>query len=77
VLGRALLAVRTDPNRFWVFLSGNAEVAFPSTTAAASLPTPATAVAAENVAPVIVTASVTAAFSAVASAAGQKRKVCP
>jgi hypothetical protein len=46
VLGRALLAVRvrTDPNRFWMLLSGNAEVVFPSTTAttapAANLPTP-------------------------------------
>jgi hypothetical protein len=29
VLGRALLAVRTDPNRFWMILSENAEVAFP------------------------------------------------
>jgi hypothetical protein len=29
VLGRALVAVRTDPNRFWMLLSGNAEVAFP------------------------------------------------
>jgi hypothetical protein len=47
MLGRALLAVRTDPNRFWMLLSGNAEVAFPSTTATtflvANLPTPATA----------------------------------
>jgi hypothetical protein len=34
VLGRALLAVRTDPNRFWILLSGNPEVAFQSTTAA-------------------------------------------
>jgi hypothetical protein len=25
VLGRALLAVRTDPNRFWMLLSGNAD----------------------------------------------------
>jgi hypothetical protein len=33
VLGQALLAARTDPNRFWMLLSGNAEVAFPSTTA--------------------------------------------
>jgi hypothetical protein len=32
VLGRALLATRTDANRFWVLLSGNAEVAFPSRT---------------------------------------------
>jgi hypothetical protein len=34
VLGRALLSARTDPNRFWMLLSGNAEVvAFSSTTA--------------------------------------------
>jgi hypothetical protein len=41
VLGRALLAARTDANGFWMLLSGNAEVAFPSK-AAANLPTPAT-----------------------------------
>jgi hypothetical protein len=55
VLGRALLAVRTDPNRFWMLLSGNPEVAFPSTTAtiaaAASLPT-LTATSTANVAAV-------------------------
>jgi hypothetical protein len=49
VLGRALLAVRTDPNRLWMLLSENPEVAFPSTTAtttpAANLPTPVTAAA--------------------------------
>jgi hypothetical protein len=49
VLGRALLSARTDANRFWMFLSGNAEIAFPSSTttiaAAANLPTPATAAA--------------------------------
>jgi hypothetical protein len=28
VLGRALLAVRTDPNRFWMLLSRNPDVAF-------------------------------------------------
>jgi hypothetical protein len=81
VLGRALFAVRTDPNRCWMLLSGNAEVAFPSTTAtttaAASLPTPATAVATKNVAPIVATASGTAASSFVASATGQKRKACP
>jgi hypothetical protein len=33
VLGRALVAVRTDVNSFWTLLSGNAEVAFSSTTA--------------------------------------------
>jgi hypothetical protein len=43
VLGRALLATRTDPNLFWMLLKGNAEIAFPSTTA--NLPSPATAVA--------------------------------
>jgi hypothetical protein len=47
VLGRALLAVRSDPNRFWMLLSGNAEVVFLSmtatTTAATNLPTSATA----------------------------------
>jgi hypothetical protein len=37
VLGRALLAVRTNPNSFWILLSGNPEVAFPSTTATTTL----------------------------------------
>jgi hypothetical protein len=32
VLGRAFLAVRTDPNHFWMLLSGNLEVALSSTT---------------------------------------------
>jgi hypothetical protein len=49
VLGRALLSARTDANSFWMLLSGNAEVAFPSTTttiaAAANLPTTTTAAA--------------------------------
>jgi hypothetical protein len=50
VLGLALLAVRTGPNRFWMLLLGNAEVAFPSTaattsTAAVNLHTPAAAAA--------------------------------
>jgi hypothetical protein len=40
VLGRALLAARTDANSIWMLLSANPEVAFPST--AANLPTPAT-----------------------------------
>jgi hypothetical protein len=82
VLGRALLSARTDPNRFWIILSGNAEVTFPSTTAtattapAASLPTSATA-------PVTVSDTTTLTTSAtgssavdivVAPASGQKRK---
>jgi hypothetical protein len=49
VLGRALLAARSDANSFWMLLSGNAEVAFPSTAAtttlAANLPTPGTTAA--------------------------------
>jgi hypothetical protein len=40
ILGRALAAARTDANSLWMFLSGNPEVAFPSTT------TPVSAVAA-------------------------------
>jgi hypothetical protein len=76
VLGRALLAVRTDPNRFWMLLSGNADVAFSSTTATttavASLPTSTYVAANENGAPVVATAS-----SVVASAASQKRKAYP
>jgi hypothetical protein len=54
VLERALLSARSDVNRFWMLLSGNAEVAFPSTTATttvvASLPTPAAPVNAAAVA---------------------------
>jgi hypothetical protein len=54
VLGRALLAARSDANSFWMLLTGNAEVAFPSRSAtiavAASLPTFATAAAVTNVA---------------------------
>jgi hypothetical protein len=81
VLGRALLAVRTDVNSFWMLLSGNPEVAFPSTTAtttlATNLPTPATVGASANAAPVVATGSTTAASNVVVPAAGQKRKACP
>jgi hypothetical protein len=49
VLGRALLAARTDTNSFWMLLSGNAEVAFPSSTtsiaAAGNLPDTSTTTA--------------------------------
>jgi hypothetical protein len=49
MLGLALLSARNDSNSFWMLLSGNADVAFPSNStaiaAATSLPTPATAVA--------------------------------
>jgi hypothetical protein len=64
VLGQALFAARTDPNRFWMLLSGNAEIAFPSTTAtttpAANLPTPSNAAAAtSNTAAIAITTAVT------------------
>jgi hypothetical protein len=63
VLGRALLSVRTDPNQLWMLISGNAEVAFPATTAtktpAAGLPAPAIATAASNPVSVAATAAVT------------------
>jgi hypothetical protein len=39
VLGRALLIARSDPNSFWMLLSGNAEVAFPSSTPATAAAT--------------------------------------
>jgi hypothetical protein len=82
VLGRSLLAARSDANSFWMLLSGNAEVAFPSRTAtismAASLPTSATAAASVDVAPVVATtASTTSASNVVAPASDQKRKACP
>jgi hypothetical protein len=70
VLGRALLAASTDVNRFWMLLSGNAEVVLSSTTAtptpAANLPTPATVGASA----VAVTATVTAAVTRDASSTG-------
>jgi hypothetical protein len=73
VLGRALLAVRTYPNRFWMLLSGNPEVAFPSTTAtttpAVSLPTPATAAATSN-AGAAVAASLMSAWTTTTTATG-------
>jgi hypothetical protein len=72
VLGRALFAVRTDPNHFWMLLSGNAEVAFPSTaattTSAANLPTTATAAATSNATPVAATAAVIVTATHAASA---------
>jgi hypothetical protein len=85
VLGRALLAVRTDLNRFWMLLSGNAEVAFPSTTATiaavASLPTPATAAATTTTATVAAAVATispaTAASCVVTPVSGQKRKGSP
>jgi hypothetical protein len=61
VLGRALLAARTDPNRFWMLLSGNAGIAFPLTSA--NLSSPATVATTSNAAvlPVAVTGASAAA----------------
>jgi hypothetical protein len=71
VLGRALLAARNDANSFWMLLSGNVEVAFPSRTtkitAAASLPRPTTATAASTANVATVTASVMPALTATAT----------
>jgi hypothetical protein len=55
VLGRALLAARANANSFWMLLSGNAEVGFPSRrtmtiAAAANLPAAAAAAAATSTA---------------------------
>jgi hypothetical protein len=82
VLGRALLATRTNPNRLWMLLSGNAEVAFSSTTAAAaSITTPATAPSGASVDAATVAAnhSTTAlpAANVTAPTSGQNRKTCP
>jgi hypothetical protein len=92
VLKRALLAVRTNANGFWMLLSGNAEVAFPSTTAtttpAVNLPTPGTATTAatlddDAVATLSPAAGATSAMSVSAvdidatPPVGQKRKARP
>jgi hypothetical protein len=82
VLGRALLEVRTDPNRFWMLLSGNAEVAFSSTTVtttlAVNLPATATVGASANAATVVANPVATAApaVNFATPASGQKRKAC-
>jgi hypothetical protein len=71
VLGHALLLAHADANSFWMILSGNAEVAFPSKTttiaAAADLPTPTTAAATSNAA---IAASVAVAATLSASTTG-------
>jgi hypothetical protein len=74
VLGRALHATRTNPNHFWMLLSGNAEIALPSrtTTIAAAATSPASVAAAATV--VATTASATSASNMVASASAAVRK---
>jgi hypothetical protein len=74
LLKRALLATRTDANSFWMILSGNAEVAFPSTTAT----TPPAAVAAPTAATRAVSATGASAAANVATSSDcQKRKARP
>jgi hypothetical protein len=63
VLGRALLSARTNANSFWMLLSGNAEVAFPSKAATANLPRLAT-----DTATVSASATAVAALSPTAGA---------
>jgi hypothetical protein len=87
VLGRALLATRTDPNRLWILLSGNVEVAFPSTTANLMLrahqnPLQWLIIAAATLNAAVLPAAVTGASAAAASnvatpAACLKRKASP
>jgi hypothetical protein len=71
VLGSALLSARKDANSFWMLLSGNAEVAFPSRittiSATATLPTPATAAATSTVKVAAVAASVMFALTTTAT----------
>jgi hypothetical protein len=72
LLGRALLAVRTDMNSFWMLLLGNAEIPYTSRATriavAAYLPTPATA-AALATSPTHVVAIATSVIPALTTAA--------
>jgi hypothetical protein len=67
VLGRALLVVRNDPNRFWMLLSGNPEVVFRLT---AATTTTATAAATSNVAAVAAISPIIGAASTISVAGG-------
>jgi hypothetical protein len=81
VLGRALLAGRTDRNCFWMLLSGNVEVAFPSTTAtttlAAKLPTHDNDAVTAATSRADSTSNAAAATNAATPTASQKRKARP
>jgi hypothetical protein len=80
VLGRALLSARTNANIFWMLLSGNAEVAFPSTAAtttpAVTTAAPATSAAtpSNDSASGVSDPTVAVAANDAISSAGQKRK---
>jgi hypothetical protein len=77
VLGRALLATRTDPNLFWMLLSGNAEIIFPPTTA--NFPSPVIGAAATSDASVLPAnaTGASAAANATTPTACLKRKARP
>jgi hypothetical protein len=81
VLGRALLATRTNPNRLWMLLSGNTEVAFRSRTTtiavAASIPTSATAAAMTNAAAAVTAASAKLGFTNSATASSLPSAATP
>jgi hypothetical protein len=81
VLGRALLSARSNANSFWMLLSGNPEVAFPSmtatTTLATTIPTPATVVVTSNAAAVAATVTATRSASAAGISDLAERKTCP
>jgi hypothetical protein len=90
VLGRALLSARTDANSFWMLLSGNAEIAFPSkaatATPAVNQPASATAAATASASATATLSPTTGAASTVSASAiggdatanvGEKRKARP
>jgi hypothetical protein len=82
LLGRALLTARTDVNRFWMLLSGNAEVSFPAATATTtpvvpSLATSATAAATRAASATGTSTSAGAVANVTAPTACQKRKAHP
>jgi hypothetical protein len=80
VLGEALVKVRMFPNSVWTFLSENADVAFPSTTATippANLPTPATAAVTVTASRAASTTGASVAANVVTPTVCQKRKAHP
>jgi hypothetical protein len=67
VLGRALLSARTDANRFWMLLSGNAEVAFPSGTSIAAADTAAASTSTANNAAAVAASAMMSALTTTAT----------
>jgi hypothetical protein len=67
VLGRALLSARTNANIFWMLLSGNAEVTFPSRTTTIAAAAATTAAVTSTVNAAAVAASVVSASTTIAT----------